>query len=263
MDITREQGKGAGKKPHMRESQQRSRYRPSNSGLAVVKGCRNREPVNAQESAYGFLKSSILSGKIRAGTTIRPAAVGRSLGISRIPVREAILQLESQGLISIAQNGRPTVPSLSVKDIFELFDMRVALETLAIRRATPRLRAGVFAQLEADLEKMERPGSGKRWLALHDAFHNRIYAEADMPRLLEEIKRLRQSIYPYLLMYIDLRKDPEIPGHEHKTLLNVLKNRNPNEAARALAEHIRKGASTLVYEQLGSEDAFFDDENVS
>ena len=142
-------------------------------------------------------------------------------------------------------------------------ESRVALETLAIRRATPRLRAGVFAQLETDLEKMERPGSGKRWLALHDAFHNRIYAEADMPRLLEEIKRLRQSIYPYLLMYIDLRKDPEIPGHEHKTLLNVLKNRNPNEAARALAEHIRKGASTLVYEQLGSEDAFFDDENVS
>jgi DNA-binding GntR family transcriptional regulator len=219
--------------------------------------------VNAQASAYSFLKAGILSGKIPAGTTISPAVVGKSLGISRIPVRGAILQLESQGLIAIAKNGRPTVPSLSVKDIFELFEMRVALETLAIRHATPRLGPTVIAQLQADVDRMARPGNGKRWLTLHDTFHNRMYAQADMPRLLEEIKRIRHSIYPYLLMYIDLRREPEIPGHEHQRLLDVVKNRNPNEAARALAEHIRKGASAILYDQLGSDDGVFDQDDAS
>jgi hypothetical protein len=63
-------------------------------------------------------------------------------------------------------------------------------------------------------------------------------------------------------MYIDLRRDPEIPGYEHQRLLDVLKGRNPHESARALAEHIRKGASSLLYEQLGSEGGILRDHHV-
>ena len=211
--------------------------------------------MNAQEIVYEHLKEKILAGILRAGTTINPATVGKELGVSRIPVREAMLQLKAQGLITFGANGRPHVPRLTASEIFELFDIRIALEVLAMERAVPRLERGIIRELEADLERMEQAAlRPKRWLALHDTFHNRIYAEAQMPRLLQEIVRHRQSIYPYLQMYVDHHGSPEIPGQEHFALLNAIKSGNAEKAGQALAEHIRKGAAGLLYGQMGGRD---------
>jgi DNA-binding GntR family transcriptional regulator len=208
--------------------------------------------MNAQESVFAHVKAQILGGKLRAGEGINTTTVARELGVSRIPVREAMLQLEAAGLVVFGANGRPLVRSLTANEIFELFEIRIALEVLAIERAVPRLTAEDFRELESDLERMKRAtGAPKKWLALHDTFHNRIYAAAQMPRLLEEIRRFRQSIYPYLLLYIDLHGAPEIPGQEHPSLLKVVKTGNAADSARALAEHIRKGAAGLVYGQMG------------
>ena len=204
--------------------------------------------MNAQATAYTFLKDRILSGKMPAGTPIKPADIGQQLGLSRMPVREGILQLEAEGLVTFGANRRPVVTTLTVKEILERFEIRIALEALAIERAVARLTPAIFSELELQLVRMDHAASDpRRWLRLHDEFHDMIYVHAEMPQLMEEIHRLRQSIRPYLLMYIDLYQGPEMPGVEHTSLLRVLRTADPAAARSALTEHIRNAGAGVVY----------------
>src|SRR5262245_26730605 len=209
---------------------------------------RKSDAVNAHGAAYAYLKERILAGTLSGGTSISPVEVGKLLGISRMPVREALLQLEADGLIRFGLNRRPIVTNLTPEEIMEMFEIRTALEQLAVSRAVARLTDSNLADLSLHLLRMNRAKSNPRaWLDLHDEFHDRIYAAAGMPKLLEEIARLRASIRPYLCMYISLFEQPEVPGCEHSGLLDVLKQRDPAAAQIAIAKHIRTGASYLVY----------------
>jgi DNA-binding GntR family transcriptional regulator len=208
--------------------------------------------MSAKLDAYDYLKKHILSGALLAGSTISPAEIAKTLKVSRVPVREAILQLEAEGLITMSATGRPMVISLTADDVLEVFEIRIALESLAMEKAALRMTAADLDELASDLQRMERvKSSPKRWLEMHDAFHDRIYKAANMPRLLSEIRQIRQSIHPYLLMYINFHKSPEISGQEHSSLLSVLRTRDGKLAAQALALHVRRGAAQLVYAIVG------------
>lgn len=210
--------------------------------------------MNAQQSAYTFLKDRITSGEFPADAPLRPEQIGRSLGISRMPVREAILQLEAEGFVTIGPNRRAIVTSRTPADIVELFEIRIALEGLAAERAAPRLGSGHVAALRQILKETARASEEpRRWIGLHDQFHDTIYEVAGMPRLLDEIRRLRQSTQPYILMYISLFTLPEMPGSEHEALLDVIRQGNPDVARTAMADHIRDAASGVVYHLLRGE----------
>lgn len=203
---------------------------------------------SAQQSAYAYLKEQILSGELAATVHIKPEQVAAAIGISRMPVREALLQLHSEGLVTFGKNRRPFVTARSPNEIIELFEIRVALECLAVARAAPHLSDADFEKLERLLQVMDAAsGDRPRWMTLHSQFHDVIYAAAKMPRLHEEIRRARDAIRPFLLMYIDLYSLPEMPGVEHASLLKILRKRDPNLAATALADHIRSAASGVIY----------------
>ena len=204
--------------------------------------------MNAQRMAYEHLKTLILTGELQANASISAEAIGRMLGVSRMPVREAILQLQVEGLVTIGANKRPFVTSRTQKEIVELFEIRVALESLAIERAALRITPAVLDQLSRQLARMDKSASSpKRWLARHDEFHDIIFVAADMPRLHEEIKRIRHSIQPYIFMYINAYKIPEMPGAEHSAIIDVLARRDPRLAKEAFAQHIRDAASGVIY----------------
>ena len=204
--------------------------------------------MNAQRLAYEHLKTLILSGELQANASISAETVGRTLGISRMPVREAILQLLVEGLVTIGANKRPFVTARTQKEIVELFEIRVALETLAIERAALRIMPAVLDQLTRQLVRMDKAAlSPKRWLARHDEFHDIIFIAADMSRLHDEIRRIRHSIQPYIFMYLNAYKIPEMPGAEHSAIIDVLGRRDPGLAREALAQHIRDAASAVIY----------------
>ena len=217
-------------------------------------GRRDGSAKNAQATAYDHLRDLILSGKLRAGATINPGEIAKDLGISRIPVREAVLQLEIKGLVTFGPNRRVTVTSLTIEDVLELFDIRIAIEALAIERATPKLTEELLQDLRLDLIRMDRAANDpKRWLTLHDEFHSKIYAAAQMPRLQEEIVRIRERVRPYILMYIDIHRVPEVPGKEHASLLETISSGDARKAKGALIEHIRDGAAGLVRYLIGGQ----------
>jgi DNA-binding GntR family transcriptional regulator len=209
---------------------------------------RKSESKSAPGAAYAYLKDQILTGELPGGTSISPNEVGKLLGISRMPVREALLQLEGDGLIQFGLNRRPIVTTLTPTEIMETFEIRIALEQLAMARSVHRLTDHDLASLSMCLARMNRAKANPRaWLDLHDEFHDRIYSAAGMTKLIEEIARVRVSIRPYLLMYISFFKQPEIPGSEHFVLIDVIRQRDASAAQIAIANHIRAGASNLVY----------------
>ncbi len=202
----------------------------------------------APSAAYAYLKEQILTGALSGGALISPNETGKRLGISRMPVREALRQLEADGLIRFGLNRRPIVTAMTPNEIMEMFEIRIALEQLAAARAATRLSGNDLNDLKALLAKMNRAkASPHTWLNLHDQFHDLVYSAAGMPKLLDEISRLRASIRPYLLMYTSVFEQPEVPGSEHSTLIDVFGQRDPASAQVAIAKHIRTGASYLIY----------------
>lgn len=203
--------------------------------------------MTAQVVAYDYLKEGILTGRLRAGTVISPDETAKNLNLSRMPVREALFHLESEGLVTFGSNRRPMVTVLSPGDVVEIFEIRIALECLAVERAVVNMSDQLIDELELQIIRMRRgEESPRKWIDLHAEFHNMIYEHSEMPRLVQEIERLRCSTTPYISMYINVHKVPELPGFEHEWLLGVFKTRDPELARAALAEHIRSAATDVV-----------------
>jgi DNA-binding GntR family transcriptional regulator len=200
--------------------------------------------ATAQDEVYEHLKARILAGELAGGMRLNPAEIGAALGVSRTPVREAIHRLDVEGLLTISPNRGVVVTTLSVDEVRELFKIRTALEMLAAAEAAPRLHEDALDEFELLLRRLERVRSDpKEWIVRHEAFHDRIYQFAAMPRLSAEIRRTREAIHPYLRLYIHVYHQTEMPGTEHQTLLAAIASRDPQRAAAAVREHIEHAST--------------------
>src|SRR6516225_1896826 len=99
----------------------------------------SKRPSSAQEEAWRFIRERILMGVFPGGLRLSPQRLADDLGSSRMPVREALLQLDAEGLVTIRPNRSAVVTVLTADDILELFEMRSVLEALAARLAAPQL----------------------------------------------------------------------------------------------------------------------------
>jgi DNA-binding GntR family transcriptional regulator len=182
-------------------------------------------PTTAQEEAYRFLLSTILTGKYPGGTRLNLDEVAAAIGVSRMPVREAIRQLSAEGLVTIRPNRGATVTELMPDDVLELFEMRGALEALAVRVALPRLDAEALQDLEQLVERMNRRrGNAAQWLRDHDEFHDYVCRRSGRARLVELTRRLRRTVEPYLRVHVGVYDPPEMLESEHARLIEVFRS---------------------------------------
>lgn len=201
----------------------------------------------AQQEAYEFIRSAILGGTIPTGSRINIDEIAESLSISRMPVREALRQLDSEGLITIRPNRGAVVASLTTEEIEEFFLMRAALEPLAVRLAVPRFTKGDFLDLRLHAERLERAeGTPVEWLRRHKEFHNFINERSGRRNLIREIKRVTEIVEPYLLNYIAVYKIEEIPGHEHRTIVAAIELGDADAAEKAMRDHIAVASSGIL-----------------
>jgi DNA-binding GntR family transcriptional regulator len=201
----------------------------------------------AQEQAYSFLRDAILDGVYPGGTRIDVPAVAQRLGMSRMPVREALRQLDAEGLVTIRPNRGATVTVLTPADILEVFEMRAVLEGLAARLAVGHLDDEAFEDLERSLSRMERnQDNTAQWLRHHNDFHELICARSGRPRLVAQVRLLRRAVEPYMRVHMGAYAQQELPGSEHGQLLTVLRRRAPDQAERAMREHVERAAIYVV-----------------
>jgi DNA-binding GntR family transcriptional regulator len=203
--------------------------------------------ATAQQEAYRFVRDRILSGELSAKTRLNPSKIADRLGISRMPVREALRQLDAEGLVTMRPNRAAFVSSLSAEEVEDLFQIRSALEVMAVGYAVQHLTDDDLAELVALQDRMDRTRSNKHeWLKRHEDFHQAICNVAPRKRLALEVKRIRLAIRPYLLAYMKIFDHVEMPGLEHTSLIDALASRDMKRAQEAMRQHVARPGVGLI-----------------
>lgn len=168
------------------------------------------------------------------------------MGVSRIPIREALRQLESEGLIEITPHRGAIVSALTPRDLDEIYEIRIALETLAVRLAVSKSGEEDLRTLERLMAEMERTEAPTVWLDLNRDFHNALYAPADRPRLSNLIDTLRRNSERYLREYVRLIGRTKIAQQEHHHIVEAYRRRNADAAAAALHTHLANSRAGVL-----------------
>ena len=201
----------------------------------------------AEEYAYQSLRALILAGKLQGGMRLNQDELARRLNVSRTPIRQAVLRLENEGLVVNRPNRGATVTTLGPAAMLELFEMRSVLEGLAFSLALPSIDARTIDEMERRLDTLERAHTNiSRWVELHDDFHGLLLQHARRPRLSAQVHRLRQSVAPYLRLYLSTKKIAEMPGNEHRSLIAAIKAGDRAAGERMMREHIMYAAHEVV-----------------
>lgn len=192
------------------------------------------------------LREAILCGIFQEGQSLRQDEIATKFGVSRIPVREALKQLEAEGLVKLHLNRGATVSILSPAEAQEICEMRSALETTAISIAIPKLT-------EADLEKANEilvatdiSTDPAQWAKLNWLFHATLYEKADRPRLLATIKNLHINVDRYVRLQMAKMDYGKHSQKEHYQILNACRQKDVETAMRLLKEHIDRASQKLV-----------------
>jgi DNA-binding GntR family transcriptional regulator len=208
----------------------------------------------ASEAVSERLRTEIQRGDLPPGTRLRQGEVAARFGVSTTPVREAFALLQAQGLVRIDPHRGAIVFLPTAQDAQELYEIRIALETLAIGRAVKNLQPAEIDQLGAVLDEMNRIGTADGWADLHNRFHMLLYNGAGMPRLATTIANLRDASSSYINMFVAENEGMDLSNEGHREILDACLERNVKRAKKAVAQHLRVSADSLVA-SLGPVDA--------
>lgn len=206
-----------------------------------------RVPVTAEEEAYSYLLDAICKGQYRTGDRLIAEDIATDIGMSRMPVREAFRRLAAEGLVTLRPNRGAIVSGLNIEEMREVFEMRSALEGLAIRLAVPKLTERHLARLERQLDEMDdyRDDSAE-WVSRHRAFHEYLCSLAERPRLMRQINALYSVIEPHMRLWLQHVDKPMSARDEHSVILDALRTGDAREAERVIGEHIEGTVPSLL-----------------
>ncbi|MGZ3497847.1 MAG: GntR family transcriptional regulator [Vulcanimicrobiaceae bacterium] len=191
------------------------------------------------------IRQAIVRGHLRGGQPLRQAEIAERFGVSRIPVREALSQLEGEGWVNSMPHRGVVVTDLSAEDVRDLCDIRVDLETRALRLAIPNLDEATLARAESVLDEIDADPTVDAWADHNLTFHCTLYEPANRPRLLALIKNLHRLTSRYLIVHVAIMNYREQGQAEHRAILQACRERNVKEAERLLRRHIGDVADLL------------------
>lgn len=201
--------------------------------MAIVHKTRTQLVVEA-------LRNKILSGEIAAGESLRQAALAAELNVSRIPVREALLQLEAEGLVNFEPHKGATATSLSVEQVDEIFELRALLECELLKYSIVDLTEEDIAEAEGLIQQMEEATGhiDNAQGELNYRFHNILYCRANRPHTAELADALIKNSLRYVRMHLLLAGGENTAQDEHKALLKLCVDKNIPKAQAFLKAHI-------------------------
>ena len=203
-------------------------------------------PLTAAERITRSLREAVLTGKLTPGTPIIQEEIAAQYNVSRMPVREAFRQLESENLISIYPGRGAYVTRLEAQDIAEIFEMRTLLETDALRRAIPNFSALTIAQAEQLLDQQATVSDVQQFGKLDVEFHFTLYSPAHRSRLTDLITTYRNQVTRFYYTVTDLDSfRTEAIGH-HRQILTACKNNDIPTAVSALEAHLMASATDII-----------------
>ncbi|MGA2954238.1 MAG: GntR family transcriptional regulator [Thermodesulfobacteriota bacterium] len=200
-----------------------------------------------RQEVYDQLRDKIISAEILPGQTISLRELAQKFGVSLMPVREALWQLESERIIVIESNKRIRVNTLTAKEMEEALRLRLMLESTAAERACDLRPEEAVPRVERLLKAMEtsvdRP---KIFMRRNTQFHFSIYSYADSPLLLEIINRLWARVFPYVFTHFFITQDNSKAMKRHWKMFQGLAERNKKKLTDALREDLEAAAAVII-----------------
>ncbi len=192
------------------------------------------------------LRRAIIQGVIEGGAALRQDDLAAALSVSRMPIREAIRQLEVEGLVTVAPHRGAVAVTLVPGDVEEIAELRVALESLALTLSLTQLTDATLDEAGLVLDAIDREASVVIRGELNRRFHRLLYSGACRPRLHRQIEALYDNFDRYLRLehsVLDRRLDSQ---QEHRRLLDACRRRNLAVALGELNSHIKDAAGRLA-----------------
>jgi DNA-binding GntR family transcriptional regulator len=202
--------------------------------------------ISAPDQISEKLRKDIYSGKIAAGAQLRQDNLAERYGVSRIPVREALRQLGAEGLVTFHPNRGAVVTSLSLNEVLEMLDIRIALECRALHLAVPNMVDTDFESAAKILKAYDREPRATAWGEMNWRFHSAIYAPANRSKLLAMIETNYGHVGRFIRVQVSLAAGKERPQKEHYQILEACKEGNATKAARLLGDHISYTQKSLI-----------------
>lgn len=203
---------------------------------------RHTAPLNRRTASHAVaaqLRLEIQRGELRAGTRLRQGEIAQRFGVSTTPVREAFALLQAQGLVRVDPHKGAIVFHPTVDDLRHLYEIREAIEVLAIEKAIERFTPERLDELQSILDKMRKTDDEQEWLDLNNRFHIAVYEPAERPRLSALIADLRDSATSYIHMLLASEPTHTRPDHEHQDIMDACKAGDLQRAKEAVREHMK------------------------
>lgn len=189
-----------------------------------------------------ILREKILSGEIVAGQPLRQASLADELNVSRIPVREALLQLEAEGLVTFEPHKGASATALSAAQVDELFELRAMIEGDLLAASLVNITDEALAQAEKILVNLDsalgKENAANTWSELNSNFHNCLYSGANRPQTTDLVNTLNKNADRYIRMHLLWAGGISKAGPEHAELLAFCQARDIDNAVAKLKQHI-------------------------
>jgi DNA-binding GntR family transcriptional regulator len=218
---------------------------PDLADLSALAGKISRGYKSVGTMVYDILRDAILSGTLAPGQKLRQEYLADAIGVSRVPVRYALIQLEADGLIDVKDRRGATVRTLSRAQAEEIYALRILLESHALARSMQSMTPSRLANLRKLAALADQESEGTEFLAARTHFYSELYDASNREILWGLIEDLRLKVGQYMLGW------RLVPGHSHShtSLANVVAEGDVEAATAALREHlagVRDGVMAIL-----------------
>lgn len=202
-----------------------------------------------RDMVFDVLMNAIMQGQLSPGERLLEVQLADEMGVSRTPVREAIRRLELEGFVVMVPRKGAYVAGLSVDDVESVYEIRTALETLAVRLAAQRMEADDYRQLDELALKMQATWQERnvdQWVELDAHFHELLYKFSRNERLVQMMSNIMEQLSRYRIISLANVEVRQNSLSEHQELIEALRRRDSEMAAAAAARHIENTKHSLL-----------------
>ena len=199
----------------------------------------------ARSIIEGSLREAILDGRLPCGTALRQQELADLFGVSRMPVREALRQLEAQSLLNVVQHKGAVVAPLITNNAVETYALRSVLESFALRLSIPLLDDNDLALAAQYIEQLETETEHAQIGKLNRLFHMSLYHKAPNSKLLDLIERELNEEERFLRFHLSSMGLGKLSQDDHRALLDAARAKDIDKAVVLLERHLEKASVTM------------------
>ncbi len=212
---------------------------PSDTSLEQIVAASRGQFRTVEEMAASVIRTAIASGIFEPGERLSQDRLARLFAVSRMPIRSVLRQLESEGLVELHAHRGATVRTLSPDEISDLYEMRILIETFALRKTVASIDDDQIDQLTELSGQLPSIAEEAGWIEARRRFYSVLYSIGNTPRVVSTIMQFRAEVTRYTTELTDIK------SHTHEALLERVRQRDPDLAAAWLETHLREVAQGL------------------